>query len=82
MSDTVYSEQNAPAQQPAQLSLTDLKLCVQVIDVCSQRGAFKPEEFGAVGALHQKLSLFLSQSEQAAQAVPKTSDGTSEETEK
>lgn len=65
MSETQPSEQAATAS----LSLSDLKLCLQVIDVCSQRGAFKAEEFSAVGALHQKLRLFLEQSEQATKAA-------------
>jgi hypothetical protein len=66
MTETVSTEQNV--QQAASLSLNDLKVCLQIIDVCSQRGAFKAGEFTAVGALHQKLTVFLAQSEQAAEA--------------
>ena len=80
MSEKAYTEENTPAQQPAHLSLNDLKLCVQIIDVCSSRGAFKPEEFGAVGAIHQKLTLFLAQSEQAQQAAQQNAQATPEET--
>lgn len=84
MSETVSTAQNE--QQPASLSLNDLKVCLQIIDVCSQRGAFKAEEFTAVGALHQKLSAFLSQSEQAAQVKAQSDaeanpEGSTEETE-
>ena len=80
MSETVYSEQDTPAQQPASLSLNDLKVCLQIIDVCSQRGAFKPEEFGAVGALHQKLSVFLAQSQQATTTPEQPAEEQTEET--
>ena len=69
MSETVYSEQPAPATTAVSLSLNDLKICLQIIDLCSQRGAFKPEEFQAVGTIHQKLRLFLEQSEQATKAA-------------
>lgn len=62
------------------LSLNDLKVCLQIIDLCSQRGAFKPEEFQAVGIIHQKLSAFLSQA-QAAQASSATEKDAPEETE-
>lgn len=57
-------------QEPASLSLNDLKLCLQVIDICSQRGAFKPEEYMAVGALHSKLTSFLAQIQPAPTAEP------------
>ena len=63
------SENTATEQQTAvSLSLNDLKVCLQIIDLCSQRGAFKPEEFQAIGELHQKLTVFLSQT--AVPAVP------------
>lgn len=65
MSETTTEEQPT-TQQSVSLSLNDLKVCLQIIDLCSQRGAFKPEEFQAVGVLHQKLTVFLSQSVPAA----------------
>tara|TARA_R110000803_G_scaffold49656_2_gene103300 strand:- start:1245 stop:1469 length:225 start_codon:yes stop_codon:yes gene_type:complete len=63
---TTTEEQPTAPQQSVSLSLNDLKVCLQIIDLCSQRGAFKPDEFQAVGALHQKLTVFLSQSVPAA----------------
>ena len=41
------------------LSISDLKLCIQIIDLCSSRGAFKPEEFQAIGHIHNKLTRFI-----------------------
>ena len=61
MTETV-TEETSNSQTAASLSLTDLKLCVQIIDLCSQRGAFKPDEFQAVGQIHSKLTAFLASS--------------------
>ena len=54
----------APAvEQPAQaapgLTLQDLVLVAQVIQLTSQRGAFKAEELTQVGGLYDKLVAFL-----------------------
>ena len=61
------SNQSAPAQQVS-LSLNDLRSCANVIEVCTQRGAFKAEELLAVGQLYSKITAFLSQ------AVPAQAD--------
>jgi hypothetical protein len=45
----------------ASLTLTDLNALKQIIEVTNSRGAFKPDELLAVGAVYQKLSLFLQQ---------------------
>jgi len=45
----------------ANLSLNDLQMVLSVIDTCSKRGAFKPQEFEAVGKLFNHLSLFVKQ---------------------
>jgi len=49
--------------QTAQLSLEDISLIVNVLSVCSKRGAFSPEEFTVLGALFTKLVSFLPQQE-------------------
>ena len=49
-----------PAQQPApSLTLQDLVLVAQIIQLTSQRGAFKAEELEQVGGLYNKLVAFL-----------------------
>ncbi|CAB4130335.1 hypothetical protein UFOVP116_387 [uncultured Caudovirales phage] len=60
---------SAPAQETAaaSLSLNELKGCMQVIEVCTGRGAFKPDELVAVGTLFQKLRDFVAQAEPAAE---------------
>ena len=51
----------APQQQEQQpsLNLQDLILVAQIIQVSSQRGAFKADELANVGALYNKLIAFL-----------------------
>lgn len=54
--------QEAPqpqAGQPAGLSLQDLITVTQIIQLSSQRGAFRAEEMEQVGALYTKLVAFL-----------------------
>jgi hypothetical protein len=48
-----------PAEQAPSLTLQDLILVAQVIQITSQRGAFKAEEMQNVGALYNKLIAFL-----------------------
>ena len=55
----------APAQAEAEqqaapsLTLQDLVLVAQIIQLTSQRGAFKAEELESVGGLYNKLIAFL-----------------------
>jgi len=58
-------------QQAPDLTVQDLQSLKAVIDVASQRGAFKPNEMVSVGQVYNKLDLFLNavQAAQAAQAA-------------
>ena len=47
--------------EKATLSINDLQMVLSVIDTCSKRGAFKPQEFEAVGKLFNHLTLFVKQ---------------------
>ena len=55
----------AAPQQPAQesaspdLTVNDLQALKSIIDVASQRGAFKPNEMVTVGQAYNKLEQFL-----------------------
>jgi hypothetical protein len=66
-------------QTDLSLSLNDLKLCLQIIDICSTRGAFKAEEFQAVGAIHTKLKTFIEHATAASSTaeVPESTEETS-----
>jgi hypothetical protein len=59
----------------AELTISDLQSIKQVIDVASQRGAFKPNEMVAVGTIYSKLESFLAA---VAQAQPATPEGAAE----
>lgn len=47
-----------PAQAPS-LTLADLTLALQTIQIVSARGAIKAEEMSTVGGLHDRLFAFL-----------------------
>ena len=47
------------ATQPESISLNDLQLCLQVIDLATERGAFRGPELSQIGAVRDKLATFL-----------------------
>lgn len=57
-------------QSPADLTINDLTAMKSIIDVASDRGAFKPNEMTTVGMVYTKLETFLKAvaDQQAAQA--------------
>lgn len=63
MQETVDAGTPAPAeeaqQQAPQLTLADLQVLAQAIDIASQRGAYRASEMGDVGAVYNKLTAFL-----------------------
>jgi len=56
--DTTTAEE-AEAQGQVSLGIGDLASVVQIIDVCSQRGAFQGSELEAVGALRGRIQQFV-----------------------
>jgi hypothetical protein len=62
-------------QQPApSLTLQDLVLVAQIIQLTSQRGAFKAEELADVGGLYNKLVAFLQSTGALAPAATPTEE--------
>jgi hypothetical protein len=55
--ETIQQDVNAPA--PTDLNITDLLALRNILDVASQRGAFKAAEMESVGKTYNKLNLFL-----------------------
>lgn len=45
---------------PESISLNDLQILLQIIDLASSRGAFRGTELTSVGAIFDKLNAFLS----------------------
>jgi hypothetical protein len=67
--NTQPTEQPAEAQaNPVDLTVQDLSALKQIIDVASQRGAFKPNEMVTVGQTYSKLEAFLTAVQQSAEA--------------
>lgn len=71
MSEEVNEQATEAPAQSAELTVQDLSAIKQIIDVASQRGAFKPNEMVVVGQTYTKLETFLNavQSQQAAQGT-------------
>ena len=56
-------------QVPESIGLNDLQLLSQIVDLATQRGAFRGNELSQVGGVYDKLSNFLGYvAEQQAQA--------------
>ena len=74
------SEENntgAEQQAGAELTINDLGALKSIIDVASQRGAFKPNEMVTVGQVYNKLEAFLGavQAQQQASAPAEETTG-------
>jgi len=50
---------DAPAAPAATLSVNDLALVLQTIQIVATRGAFKAEELATVGGLYDRIAAFL-----------------------
>ena len=61
-------------QKPVELTVQDLGVIRSVIDVASQRGAFKANEMEAVGKTYNKLDTFLQQVAKAEEEAKKTNE--------
>jgi hypothetical protein len=73
MSEEVKEAAATPLKEAAatsELTVNDLTTIKQVIDVASQRGAFKTSEMVAVGTIYNKLESFLA-AVAAQQEAPK-----------
>jgi hypothetical protein len=66
---TISSTPEAQVER-VNLTLQDLQAVVNVIQVCSTRGAFKAEELSAVGQLFNKVVLFLEQNSPKPEEAP------------
>jgi len=66
-------------QVPESIGLQDLQLLAQIVDLASQRGAFRGNELTQVGTVFDKLNAFLGyvaeQQAQAAEAQAESGEG-------
>lgn len=56
-------------QNPQDLNIQDLATMKAIIDLASERSAFKPGEMAAVGIVYNKLDAFLKAVEEQAKAA-------------
>ena len=66
-------------QKPVELTVQDLGVIKSIIDVASQRGAFRANEMEAVGKTFNKLDSFLSTVQKAEEEAKKANEGKKEE---
>jgi len=57
--ETTDTNTAQPQQPAADLNISDLSALKSIIDVATQRGAFRAAELEAVGKIYNKLSMFL-----------------------
>jgi hypothetical protein len=62
-------------QNPQDLNIQDLATMKAIIDLASERNAFKPSEMAAVGIVYNKLDLFLKAVEEQAKAAKEAKAG-------
>tara|TARA_B100000287_G_scaffold84894_1_gene77529 strand:- start:1157 stop:1414 length:258 start_codon:yes stop_codon:yes gene_type:complete len=70
MSEEVNVTPEAEASEGVQLSLQDLATVVQIVDICSRRGAFEGPELEAVGGLRSRIVAFVNASAPKDGEVP------------
>ena len=56
---TAETETPAEGSTPESIGLQDLQLLAQIVDLASQRGAFRGNEMTQVGTVFDKLTTFL-----------------------
>ena len=71
---TEETNDTAATTDAPDLSLQDLASAVQIIDLCSQRGAFQGSELEAVGALRGRLQSFVAANTPAEEEQTEESD--------
>jgi hypothetical protein len=67
----IPSQTEAAAEAPAtpSLGIADIAFLLQIVEVCSQRGAFKADEMTSVGTVYDKVKAFI-----AANSPPTPAD--------
>ncbi|NBR24020.1 MAG: hypothetical protein EBU08_09670 [Micrococcales bacterium] len=61
-----------PTQSEVNLQLTDLVAALEIFQLASNRGAFKPEEFTTVGGVYERLYAFLESTGAVQRTQPQT----------
>jgi len=64
------AEQAVETKEAPQLSLQDIATSVQIVDICSRRGAFEGTELETVGGLRSRLVAFLEANRPQGEPTP------------
>ena len=72
------SEASAEQAVPESISLNDLQLLLQIVDLASKRGAFGGAELTQVGSIFDKLNAFLSYVAEQQAAAAEAEEGDEE----
>lgn len=75
MNQTAPVPEGDATQENAELTINDLNAMKMIIDVASQRGAFKPGEMVVVGQTYNKLVAFLGSVSKQTQQPPAPKQG-------
>lgn len=71
--------ENTSQQSSNDLTIQDLVIMKGIIDIASERSAFKPAEMVAVGTIYNKLNAFLKVVEEQQKAAQSANPSTKEE---
>jgi hypothetical protein len=63
------NQAKTPEAAPS-LGLADIGFLIQIVEICSQRGAFKADELTSVGTVYDKVKAFLAANVPPAAANP------------
>ena len=76
--EQVEEVQQAEAPEDTSISLNDLQVLSNIVDLATQRGAFRGNELTQVGQVFDKLSTFLAQVAAAQAEQTDAEEGTEE----
>jgi hypothetical protein len=76
--EQVEEVQQAEAPEDTSISLNDLQVLSNIVDLATQRGAFRGNELTQVGQVFDKLSTFLAQVAAAQAEQTGAEEGTEE----
>jgi hypothetical protein len=68
----------AQEANPQELNIQDLAIMKSIIDLASERNAFKPNEMAAVGMVYNKLEIFLKSIEEQQKAAQEAGEAPAE----
>lgn len=78
MSESIELSDNQDDQTPVNITVSDIILLKNIVEIASTRGAFRANEMSQVGQLYDKVNAWC---ESVAQSAAENSEGSQEPTE-